>query len=233
MAVPRTAAQVIGAATSALLAGDDVTDVLSRLIRDGVPLLRADAIGILVRVSDTELDLLTATTHRVADLELFQAQQLRGPCVDAIQDSAVVTCVGADVIVQRWPEVGTAMLRAGYEAVHAYPLRWHDTTLGAMNVFSRDRTDFGTDRHDLAGALADIAAVALTRAVELSADEVLLRIKGALESRAVIEQAKGVLAYRRRTDLATAYESLVGLADEAGIGILEAARREIEQARRD
>src|ERR1700761_7216255 len=108
--MPRTAAQALADATSALTQQYDVTDILARLVTDCADVLSADAIGALVLSSQGELELLTSTSHSVAELELFQIQYETGPCIEAIHSSLPVVVDTAEEIGRRWPEVGGAIV---------------------------------------------------------------------------------------------------------------------------
>jgi ANTAR domain len=209
---PRTAAQAFADATSALIRDHDVTDVLSRLVRDSAELLSADAVGVLVSNSQGEVELLSSTSHDLTELELFQIQQDAGPCIECMRTTAIVAVIGTEQINARWPEVGPAIVAAGYQAVHAYPLRWHGLTIGAMNVFQSALDAAPPDELMLGQALADIATIVLVQSTDLTLQQVTDRVQQALQARTDIEQAKGVLAYRHDIDMAAAFELLRGMA---------------------
>jgi hypothetical protein len=153
-----------------------------------------------------------ATSHQVAELELYQIQQATGPCIDAIRAGSALSHYGADEIEARWPRVGAAITGAGYQAVEAYPLRWHGHTLGAVNVFHRAAGPPPADNGLLGQALADIATVVIVQSADLSARQITDRVQQVLQARTNIEQAKGVLSYSRNLDMAGAYELLRRLA---------------------
>jgi GAF domain-containing protein len=208
----RTATQALADATAALTRGSDITDVLDRLIRDSAEVLGAQAVGLLVLSGGGDLELLSATSHQVAELELYQIQQDTGPCVDAIRAGSAVSHSDPDDIRARWPGVGAAITGAGYQAVHAYPLRWHGHTLGAVNVFHRAAGPPAEDAGLLGQAFADIATVVIVQTADLSTRQITDRVQQVLQARTAIEQAKGVLSYTRNLDMASAYQLLRGLA---------------------
>jgi transcriptional regulator with GAF, ATPase, and Fis domain len=228
----RTAAQAFADATSALTHDHDVTDVLARLIRDCAEVLSAKAIGVLVLNAHADLELLSATSHRVAELELFQMQQDNGPCIEAIRRSAVVSVIGEQAIKDRWPDVGLAIADAGYDAVHAYPLQWHGHTLGAMNVFHAKPSAAPPEQEQLGQAFADIATIVIVQSTDLTLPQVTDRVQQALQARTLIEQAKGVLAYQHNLDMATAYDLLLTVTgSEAALtataaGVIDHARQQ-------
>jgi hypothetical protein len=124
------------------------------------------------------------------------------------------------------------MTAAGYQAVQAYPLRWHGHTLGTMNAFRTEARPPESDTGQLGQALADIATVVIVQTASLAAGQVTDRVQQALAARTAIEQAKGVLAYTRRVDMATAYELLRSLAAEHRASISATAAGVIFRARR-
>jgi hypothetical protein len=209
---PRTAVEAFAHATSALTEVHDVTDVLAGLVRDYAGVLSAQAIGFLVLGSHGDLELLSATSHEVAELEMFQIQQDTGPCIEAIRTSMTVSVIGADHIQARWPQVGPAITGAGYQSVQAYPMRWHGHTLGAMNVFHAGAAAVPTESAVLGQAFADIATVVMVQSTDLTLEQVTSNVQRALQARTTIEQAKGVLAYQHSLDMAAAYELLLSLA---------------------
>jgi GAF domain-containing protein len=227
----RTATQALADATAALTSGRDVTDVLDRLVRDSADVLGAQAVGLLVLAAGGDLELLTATSHQVAEIEIFQIQQDTGPCVEAIRSGAPISSDRHDDLEVRWPRIGAAIISAGYQAVHAYPLRWRGRTLGALNVFHASGTPAGADAGLLGQALADIATAVIVQSADLSAEQITERIQQALQARTVIEQAKGVLAYTRNLDTAAAYDLLRRLADDHDATITDIATGIIIRAR--
>lgn len=146
------------------------------------------------------MELLTATSHCAVEVELFQAQQTSGPCVDAIHSGQQVHVSGANTIIARWPVVGPAIVAAGFVSVHAFPVRWHESPIGAVNLFYAAPTPTaaqGTLTDELlpvAQAFADIAAVLLVQRHDIDRDELRALTEQALTGRTIIEQAKGVMA---------------------------------------
>jgi GAF domain-containing protein len=226
----RTATQAFADATAALTSGRDVTDVLDRLVRDCADVLGAQAVGLLVLAAGGDLELLSATSHQVAELELFQIQHDTGPCIDAIRGGSPVSDDSQDRIRARWPRVGAAIIGAGYRSVHAYPLRWRGRTLGALNTFHTNGEPAGADAGQLGQALADMATVVIVQTGDLTAEQITGHVQQALQARTVVEQAKGVLAYTRNIDPAAAYDLLRRLAAEHGATITDTASGVIAQA---
>jgi GAF domain-containing protein len=227
----RTAAQALADAASALTGDDDVTDMLARLLDDARDVLGAQAVGLLLMTPDGGLELLSATSHRAAELELFQIQHDSGPCVDTIRAGTALSVADTREILDRWPQVGPAIVAAGYSAVQAYPLRWHGRTLGAMNVFRDEAGPPDASAAATGQAFANIATIVIVQPTGLTPQQVTERIQQALEARTIIEQAKGVLAYTRELDMSAAYDLLRALAAERQASLTATAADVIARGR--
>jgi len=225
-----SATRAIAEAAATMTRDYDLPDALSSLVRACAESLSIDAIGVLLVGEDGQLELLSATSHRVAELELYQVQQEVGPCLDAIHGSEVVTVSGEEDIRRRWPDVGEAILGTGFGTVSAFPMRWHGFTLGAMNAFEAGDEPMAEDDQLLAQTFADIAAVLILQNTEVSQPQVTERVQAALQSRTAIERAKGVLAYQDQLDMGEAYDRLLDLAARDGASLAGTAERVIEDA---
>jgi len=221
-----TALDALAAATAAMVSPHHQTDVLTRLVDDCVDVLQARSAAILVSdVAGAGLALLNASSHQAAEVELLQAQSERGPCVDAIAQGSVVSVHGAEALVERWDDVGQAMVSVGYLGVQAFPMRWYGRVVGGLNVF-RERGEEPAAELGVAGqALADVATLVLVQSGDVPADQLAARVHDGVRSRAVVEQAKGVLAYLHAVDVDRAYDLLVQEAGRDGGSVTEAALR--------
>ncbi|MFD2795344.1 GAF and ANTAR domain-containing protein [Promicromonospora vindobonensis] len=229
---PRTPADTLALTTSALLRDHDVTDLLYRIVRDCARFTGSAAAGLLVSAPDGALELLSATSHAAVELELYQAQEHEGPCVELLGSGEAVEAVGADTILDRWPTVGPAIVRAGFNAVHAYPVSWRDGVLGGINLFRHDERADDTDVAATARSFADMAALVLLQPERLEQHDVADRLERALAGRVVVEQAKGVLAHQLAVDMEAAYAALVDRAAQDGKPLSATARTVVEQAYR-
>jgi transcriptional regulator with GAF, ATPase, and Fis domain len=223
-----TAARAYADAVSALVGEHDVADVLVRLVDNCAALFPADAVAVLVTNRSDNLELLSATSHRAEELELLQVQHESGPCVDAITTGRPVVGRTAEELVERWGPVGTAIVTAGFHAVHAFPMHWRGRAFGGLNVFLNDESQASSDAEQIGQTLADIATLVIVHSSDVPHDQVTARIHEAVTARAAVEQAKGVLAYRNDVDMGVAYGLLRERAKESGITLAETARRVVE-----
>jgi transcriptional regulator with GAF, ATPase, and Fis domain len=225
-----TASQAFVDAAAAMVQQEDVAGTLNRLLADCAKFSAANAVGLLVRNGQHRLELLSATSHQAAELELYQLQHDTGPCVDAAREGVALSATTDAEIIERWGGVGEAIVAAGFHAVHAVPLRWHGRLIGAMNAFHSVPETADDEARQLTQAFADMAAVVIVQSAELTPSQLDERIQAALAGRSVLEQAKGVLAQLTGVDMAAAYELLVQRATSDGSSLTETAIGIIQEA---
>jgi transcriptional regulator with GAF, ATPase, and Fis domain len=111
----------------------------------------------------------------------------------------------------RWPSFADEAMRVGFRAVYALPMRLRSDSIGALNLFHRDPDTITETTLRIGQALADVATIAILQQRAVHArEELSQQLQTALNSRVIIEQAKGVLAERQQTDMSTAFEVLRG-----------------------
>lgn len=131
------------------------------------------------------------------------------PLLDCARDGAPVV-VPDLAATSPWPEFADGARDAGFASVHVLPLCRRTETVGALALF---RDEVGEEDVRIARAVADLAAVGILQSRALRRSEELTRqLQHALDSRVVIEQAKGVLAERLGLDMNAAFTTLRGYA---------------------
>jgi hypothetical protein len=224
MSTPLTAAAEAFADAAAALVGEaDVADVLHHLVTDCAHVLDAAAVAILARDADGELSLLSATSHRVAELEMLQVQRTEGPCIDVLDTNEALSLSGADQLRTRWSDVGPAIIDAGYTSVQAFPMRWRGVALGGLNLF-REAPPSTPPSVAVGQAFADVATLTVVHSVPVSTDQAAARLHEAISARELVEQAKGVIAYLDNVDMGAAYDSLIERAETSGQTLTQTAR---------
>jgi ANTAR domain/GAF domain len=180
-----------------LVADFDVVDFLHLLAERSVALLAAAAAGVVLADPRGELRVAAASSHEAGLLELFQIQNDQGPCLDCFRTGQPVTAAGPAGLGRRWPRFAAAATRAGFGTVHALPMRLRDQVIGALNLFSAGTATLGPAELQVGQALADVATIGLLQERNVRRAETLAeQLQAALNSRVVIEQAKGKLAER-------------------------------------
>lgn len=223
------AAIALAKASAALVEDHDVSGFLASLLASVQSVLGAGACGILVD-DGHGLEVLAASSHDAAELELHQAQFYEGPCVDAHASAAPIAASGTVELARRWRRVGPVIVAGGFEYVHASPLRWHGSALGAMGVFRAGETPFTPEEEVVAQAFADIATLLIVQTEHVDLAESTQRVQEALATRVVVEQAKGVLAELENVPMNSAYALLLQRAAESGETLTATARSMIESA---
>lgn len=192
------------------LVGDfDVTDLLQRLVEHCVELLEADAAGLLLSNQRGGLELMASSTEASRLLELFQLQGREGPCLDCFHTGEKVIVTDLTAMADRWPSFTLKAREQGFSAVHAIPLRLRDDVIGAMNLFNHEPRSLTESDVTLAQALADIATIGILQERAIQNRGIIVeQLQGALNSRVVIEQAKGLLANAGSLDMDDSFKLL-------------------------
>ena len=187
----------------------DPVDFMHLLADRCVNTLTVDAAGILLADHHGELQVVGASSERTRLLELFELQHRQGPCMECYLTSAPVSVASFTEPVQRWPEFSATAQDAGFGAVHAVPMRLRTRTVGALNLFTVATGALTESTLRVAQAMADVATIGLLQARIITDQELLAgQLQNALQSRVLIEQAKGVLAERLQIDISQAFEVL-------------------------
>ena len=177
------------------LASDfDVVDFLQSLSTDSVEILGAEAAGVMLADSRGGLRLIASSDERMRLLELFELQGAQGPCLDAFSSGRPVQAGAADGRA-RWPVFAPEASDAGFQMMCAVPLRVRTDVIGALNLFRSTDEPFTGGEMEIAQAMAEMAAIGLIQERALRERSLLAeQLQGALNSRVIIEQAKGMLA---------------------------------------
>lgn len=183
-------------------------DILTRRLSE---LLTPAEIGLLVTTDTGSLATLAASTGRVRDLMSVESRYEEGPCTTCHGTGQHLQHQTLDVVDGHWPRFGPAARSAGFTGVSAYPLRRGIETLGAVSVLDAAQRSADELEPGWVGILTEAATIGLShqRAYRYSQRRVE-QLQGALDSRVVIEQAKGIVAAWRSITPDAAFEILRG-----------------------
>lgn len=209
----------------------DVIDLLDRLVSYSVGLLAADAAGILLADTRGELRVVAASNEESTTLELLQLQADEGPCVDCVRAGVPVSVTDLAEVEDRWPRFSAAIATRGtYRSVHALPLRLRGVAIGGLNLFHRRPGALPPADLALGQALADVATIGILQERAIRRGEVLQeQLQNALNSRIIIEQAKGVLAQYGDLSMDLAFDRLRRYSRDRNLRLSEVARQIIDQ----
>lgn len=197
------------ALTDTLVDDYDVVEVLQTLVDGAVELFDASAAGILLVNGDGDLEVLASTSERSGLLGLLQLDAGEGPCVECVATGRLVSVHDAAEMTRRWPVFAAASAASGYASVHAIPMRLRDTTLGSLNLFRETEGALNGQDALAAQALTDVATISILQQRTLEhATTTQVQLQRALDSRVVIEQAKGFVAHTHQVGTDEAFGML-------------------------
>ena len=212
-----------------LVSGFDVVEFLLMLTERCVELLDVGAAGVVLADEGKNLRVMASSDERAHILEVFEVQNQEGPGLDCYRSGEAVVNVPLHGEGSRWPSFSAEARAAGFRFAHALPLRLRDQTLGALNLFSDEESHLGETELVIGQALADVATTGLLQARAMEQSRVLTeQLQRALNSRVVIEQAKGMLAERGAFDLDAAFRCLRRYARQHNRYLSDVAREVVE-----
>jgi transcriptional regulator with GAF, ATPase, and Fis domain len=218
-------AKVFVEVADTLVAEFDVIEFLQMLADRAAGLVDASAVGILLADQHGKLQFMAASDENTKLLELFQVQNHDGPCLDAFNTARPVINVDLRSAAGRWPRFAPQATASGFRSVHAFPLRLRDDVIGAMNIFGQDVGGLDETDTQIVQALADVAAIGLLQERTISRGEVLTeQLQGALNSRIIIEQAKGAIAQAHNITVDLAFDLIRGYARRTNRRLGDVAR---------
>lgn len=182
-----------------LVANFDLVDFLQDLTDHAADVSGADAVGIVIADHRGALQFMAASNESGRALELFQLQDEEGPCLDCFRTHQPVVNVDLGATDTPWPQFAPHAREAGFGSVHAFPMRLRDEVIGALNLFGRHPLRFADNEVRVVQSLADVATIGILQQRQLArADALTEQLQGALNSRILLEQAKGALSFREQ-----------------------------------
>jgi GAF domain-containing protein len=203
----------------------DVVDLLTLLVDRCVEVLDVSAAGLMLVAPEGDLRLAASSSGALRVVELFELQSQEGPCLDCYRTGQPVLNEDLRAVNGRWPNLAPIALVAGFRSVHALPMRLRGQVIGALNLFRADQGAFASSDVLAGQALADVATIAiLQHRATLEAQLLNQQLSVALDSRIVIEQAKGMLAERAGLEMDDAFARLRKHARNNNIRLVEVAQ---------
>jgi GAF domain-containing protein len=202
----------------------DIVDLLDRLAEACVRLLGVSAAGLLLHDKQGRLTVVASSSEETRLLEIFQLQNDQGPCLECVRTGTAVVSGDLDADRPRWPLFASFAIEAGFRSVAALPMRLREQTIGGLNLFDDRAVPVPPDDQRLAQALADVATIGILQQRSAQRSTLLAEhLQRALNSRVVIEQAKGVLAERNAMSMEVAFDSLRTYARDQNLKLTDLA----------
>jgi transcriptional regulator with GAF, ATPase, and Fis domain len=210
----------------------DVIEFLQLVSVRTAELLDAAAVGLLLADQHDELQFMAASNEAARYLELFEVQHAEGPCLDAFRTGTPIFVSDIEVEGHRWPRFARRIAAAGFNSVHAIPMRLRGEVIGALNLFGRNPGGIDSEDLRIVQALVDVATIGLLQERAIRRGEVLTeQLQGALNSRVVIEQAKGALAQIRGISVDEAFDLMRAFARRNGRRLSQVAQAVVSEDR--
>ena len=207
-----------------------VEEALDRVVEAADALFGVDGTALMLVDRDQVLRNLAASDLRAALLEELQAEHGEGPCVDAFDDKEPVS---ADDLAReaRWPAFAPDAARRHLLAVLASPIPYSEQAVGVVAVFAAEPHPWTEAEREAIVAFTDLVALLILNAMEATErGRLAAELQVALDSRVVIEQAKGVLVGRHGLTTRQAFERLRRMARDQRRPLSEVARGVVNAA---
>lgn len=173
----------------------DLTEFLHMLVDHCVDLLEVDAAGVLLTDQRGGIRMAAASSERAELLELFAADTEGGPCVECVHTGEQVSSIDLAADTGRWPRYTAAAQLCGFAATHAIPMRLRREVIGALSLLNTEPRAVHEMSAQLGQALSDVATIGILQQRTIDhADLLTEQLQTALNTRVILEQAKGMLS---------------------------------------
>jgi GAF domain-containing protein len=191
-----------------LLATEDITGFLDQLVMLTVKVLPGDLFCGLTLRRDRGATTVASSDVRASQVDEIQYGHQQGPCLHTL-DTGEVVVIDDLADDDRWAAYQMPALSHGVRSSLSLPLHTDGQVIGALNIYATQPGVFGPGEQFAAGRFADEAARALALAVRIAERTDMSRhLQNALASRAVIDQALGIVMGQNRCTADEAFELL-------------------------
>jgi GAF domain-containing protein len=208
----------------------DVVELFTLLTDRCCEAFAVDAAGLMLAAPvGGELAVMASSSTTMRDLEVYELQASEGPCLDCYRSGHPVVNEPLATSSDRWPSFAPVAVDAGFRTVTALPMRLRGLTIGALNLFRSSIEPIGEAELVEARAFADVATIAiLQHQAALDAHRLNEQLDHALNSRILIEQAKGMLAERADLGVDEAFDWLRRYARSHRLRLVDVAQSIID-----
>jgi GAF domain-containing protein len=185
-----------------------VEEAMHHIVQTTHAIFDVDGAGLMLADIDHHLLNAAVSDDRMKHLEELQIRHQEGPCISAFDDKELVRAEDLSS-EQRWPSFSKHAVARGVRAVLASPIPYNQDAVGVVAVMSEDRRPWSAEAELALLAFTDLAALLIaTMLMGEQQTELASQLQSALNSRAIIEQAKGVLIGQQGISAHAAYVQL-------------------------
>ena len=206
-----------------------LAQILERVVHLAKQVLPVPTEASITLIAGDEPTTVAFTNQPAVVLDERQYEDESGPCLAAAQAGELISV--PDMTAEtRWPQFAQQAVQAGIHSSLSVPLPVQRNVTGALNFYSTEIEAFTGSTADLAETFAGHAAVAVANAHLYETTAALAaQMKEAMATRAVIEQAKGIIMRDRGCSAAEAFDALVQLSQTAHLKLRDVAQRLVDQ----
>ena len=169
-------------------------DAIGEVVQTTHSMFDVDGAGLMLADSSHHLRNVAASDDRFAHLEELQVRHQEGPCIEAFDTKELVSATDLGES-GRWPLFSEAAVDRDIRAVLASPLPYNQDAVGVVAVLSERSRPWSPANELALLAFTDLAALLIASIIQgEQQSEVAGQLQGALNSRQIIEQAKGILS---------------------------------------
>jgi GAF domain-containing protein len=173
----------------------DIVDLLHTLVEECTAIFDVQAGGLMLADADGQLQLVASTSEKADLVEIMQLNAGQGPCVECFETGKPVAIADIEHSGAHWPDFRAEALKQGFRSIYATPLRLRGQTIGTLNLLSTSVGDLNARDALAAQALSDVATIGILQERLVKERGIVAdQLQRALDSRVLIEQAKGVLS---------------------------------------
>ena len=211
----------------------DVVDLLQFLVDTCRDVLDTTAAGILLADARGELEVVASTSEASRLVEVMQLSAEQGPCIESFRSGRRVSVPDIETCKDEWWQFRGSALAQGFRSMDALPLRLRDSTIGTLNLLRSTAGAAPEEAISAAQAFADVATIGILHERTLRESAILSeQLQAALNSRIIIEQAKGVVSHTRGVSIDEAFTLMREYARSHSMGLSIVAARLVDRSMR-
>jgi GAF domain-containing protein len=224
--------EAVAAVASFLVADAPLGQTLDRIAehaKEGIA--RADAVGMTLlddrgRATRTQV----FTDELSPRVDEGQYEEDTGPCLDALRSGEIIRVEDTSTVADRWPMFSARAVECGVRSTLSVPLDAGQTRIGVMNVYSTGEAFTEEDETDGTLFATQAAAVLANTRMYWGALDLAAGLQAAMETRGIIEMAKGKIMASNRCTADEAFDLLVKASQRENLKLRELARRIVESS---